>query len=289
MYIYCRAGADEEIIVLAEGEGDEGDEGAEASGPGWSTKLSAILDELDLVNRQHPGDKVLSLSLSLSLSSLSPSLSCPPPPPPPPIPLHLCTKPKPLSSSCEAERHRDKETQSVPSPPCPHARARRARVINAPFLLLQAHADGGLLLRGPSGRHLFTVNVTPQMCVCVYSLSLPLSLPLSLSLSLSLSPSLCECVCVCQVVIFSQFTSFLDILQSALALRQVALNEEALEGGGGRGGGGGVGGGGGKIARLDGSMARHKRNEAISSFTNDPDVRDVLGRSHARLCCAPKP
>ena len=126
---------------------------------------------------------------------------------------------------------------------------------------------------------------------CVSVCILSLSLSPSLSLSLSLSPSLCECVCVCQVVIFSQFTSFLDILQSALALRQVALNEEALEGGagGGRGGGGGVGGGGGKIARLDGSMARHKRNEAISSFTNDPDVRYVLGRSHARLCCAPKP
>lgn len=37
---------------------EEGGEAVAASGPGWSTKLQAILDELDLVNREHPGDKV---------------------------------------------------------------------------------------------------------------------------------------------------------------------------------------------------------------------------------------
>jgi len=67
-----------------------------------------------------------------------------------------------------------------------------------------------------------------------------------------------------QVVIFSQFTSFLDILQEALALR-----EQALEGGG-------------KVARLDGSMPRHKRNQAMSSFSSDCDV-SLPGRAHVCL------
>jgi len=63
---------------------------------------------------------------------------------------------------------------------------------------------------------------------------------------------------VSQVVIFSQFTSFLDIMQAALTARA-----QALEGPGG------------KIARLDGSMTRVKRSLAISSFTDDADVSKI--------------
>ena len=51
----CRAEAYEEPMVFAQ---EEGGEAVAASGRGWSTKLQAILDELDLVNREHPGDKV---------------------------------------------------------------------------------------------------------------------------------------------------------------------------------------------------------------------------------------
>ena len=71
---------------------------------------------------------------------------------------------------------------------------------------------------------------------------------------------------VVQVVIFSQFTSFLDIMESALAQREVEL-----------------GGHGGKVARLDGTMARAKRNLAISSFSHNPDVSLLLAVRACRI------
>ena len=70
-----------------------------------------------------------------------------------------------------------------------------------------------------------------------------------------------------KVVIFSQFTSFLDILQAALKVRQCSLDN-------GWGGAWGAGEGG-KVARLDGSMTRAKRSLAMAAFTNDADT-DVL-------------
>ena len=57
--------ADEPPIVLA--AGNEQDGAGASCGPGWSTKLQAILDELDFVNREHPGEKegrLLTLALS---------------------------------------------------------------------------------------------------------------------------------------------------------------------------------------------------------------------------------
>ena len=74
-----------------------------------------------------------------------------------------------------------------------------------------------------------------------------------------------------KVVIFSQFTSFLDIVQAALRVRRGAHDGDA----GVEGGWGGVSCGGGKVARLDGSMSRAKRSLAIAAFTNDADT-DVL-------------
>jgi DNA repair protein RAD5 len=71
-----------------------------------------------------------------------------------------------------------------------------------------------------------------------------------------------------KVVIFSQFTSFLDIVQAALRVRREAHDGDVR-------GGGEVSCGGGKVARLDGSMPRAKRSLAIAAFTNDADT-DVL-------------
>ncbi len=64
-----------------------------------------------------------------------------------------------------------------------------------------------------------------------------------------------------KVVIFSQFTSFLNIIQAALSSR--AREHCGLDGICG------------KVARLDGSMTSAKRSLALSAFSKDPET-DVL-------------
>lgn len=55
-----RSGAEEETMVLAADDASQEQRLPQESsrGVGWSTKLQAIVDELDFVNREHPGEKV---------------------------------------------------------------------------------------------------------------------------------------------------------------------------------------------------------------------------------------
>ena len=78
--------ADDTLVLADEDAGKEQEHGGfeeTSSGVGWSTKLQAIVDELDLVNREHPGEKVgcacwrvLCLAIAALVSSLCVVLVC---------------------------------------------------------------------------------------------------------------------------------------------------------------------------------------------------------------------
>ena len=52
------ASGEESMVLVSQVSQEESDDARLARAPGWSTKLQAILDELDHVNREYPGEKV---------------------------------------------------------------------------------------------------------------------------------------------------------------------------------------------------------------------------------------